>query len=350
MKGTKSKTAYKPYAQLGKYKGLDIIELSACGYSAMIAPSLGGNVLRLRNDEQGVEIFRFDADKSAEEIADAIEIHGLPTMYLPNRLDGGLLKTSDGEYHLPVNEPEPYRNCLHGFLHRRSYKVDRLHCDREKASAEISFEYTEEDEFFKYLPLSFTAQLCFTLSETGFDYKFTITNNSEKQLPVSVATHTTINAPFADGGRQEDIRLCAPIGKRCVLNERCLPSEDLAELTPWDKEYASGEKCPVLQVINNDMYFAGCMEDENGTSFHGLCAVDTASGKTVYYETSEEYGFWIFWNEWGFKGYFCPEPMTAMINAPNLSLPAELSGYRELAPEESFTCTQHIRVGKAPRR
>ena len=43
------------------------------------------------------------------------EIWGLPTLYLPNRFDGGVLRTSDGEYRLPINE-ERFGNHLHGFL------------------------------------------------------------------------------------------------------------------------------------------------------------------------------------------------------------------------------------------
>jgi aldose 1-epimerase len=50
------------------------------------------------------------------------------------------------------------------------------------------------------------------------------------------------------------------------------------------------------------------------------------------------------WNDKGFNGYFCPEPMSAMIDAPNLDLPADLTGYRELAPNESTTFHQHFRT------
>ena len=44
----------------------------------------------------------------------------------------------------------------------------------------------------------------------------------------------------------------------------------------------------------------------------------------------------------GFNGYFCPEPMTAMIDAPNLSMPAEMTGYREIKPQEAFEANQRF--------
>ena len=62
----------------------------------------------------------------------------------------------------------------------------------------------------------------------------------------------------------------------------------------------------------------------------------------IAYEVSDEYKFWIIWNDKGFNGYFCPEPMTAMIDAPNLSMPAEMTGYREIKPQEAFEANQRF--------
>jgi aldose 1-epimerase len=69
---------------------------------------------------------------------------------------------------------------------------------------------------------------------------------------------------------------------------------------------------------------------------------DEATVRRIGNEVSPEFKFWNMWNDRGFNGYFCPEPMTAMINSANLSLPREVSGYRELAPGESFTCWQRF--------
>ena len=52
------------------------------------------------------------------------------------------------------------------------------------------------------------------------------------------------------------------------------------------------------------------------------------------------------WNDKGFNGYFCPEPMTAMIDAPNLDMPREQTGYCEVAPGESYEAWQRFRTIK----
>ena len=126
-----------------------------------------------------------------------------------------------------------------------------------------------------------------------------------------------------------------------MLNERCLPTCEILPLSDYDLQYKNGTMCPVLKNIDNDMYTA-TVQTLNGKPFYGLTAVDTKTGKGIGYEVSENYRFWILWNDKGHNGYFCPEPMTAMIDAPNLNLPKEQTGYQELAPQETFTATQHF--------
>ncbi len=329
------------YTKLINFGGTPCVEFSAGGYKALVAYEIGSNVIRLHDDKNGMEFFRFDPDNTADNIRQSAEVWGLPTLYLPNRFADGTLKTSDAVYHLPVNEKAPYNNHIHGFLHKRAHTLKEHHADDNCAVVKTCYRYDENDEFFRYFPVRFLAEFTFTLSEHGLEHEVKLTNLSDKMMPISLATHTTINSPFADGGKEGNIRLHAPIGKRCELNDRCLPTEELLELNTSDTEYLKGGKCPVLQVVDNEMYFGETM-NLNGQPFHGVVAEDTESGKKLCYEVSDEYRFWIFWNDRGFNKYFCPEPMTAMIDAPNLSLPPEVSGYREIRPNESFTAYQRF--------
>ena len=328
--------------QLFNFNGMTCVRLQAGGYEALIAYEIGSNVIRLRDTRNNMEFFRFDQNNTADTIRQSAEVWGLPTLYLPNRFADGVLKASDAVYHLPVNEKAPYNNHIHGFIHKRVHEIVEHNADPNCAWLITRYVYDENDEFFQYLPVKFVAEYTFTLSEHGLEVDLKFTNTSgDKMLPMSLASHTTINAPFVDGAKEEDIRLTVPIGKKCELNERCLPTEVLKAPTMYDLEYSNGSKCPVLQVIDNDMYF-GENTTLGGEEFHGVIAEDIASGKKLCYEVSEEYGFWIIWNDRGFNHYFCPEPMTAMIDAPNLTLPADISGYREVRPGESFKTHQRF--------
>lgn len=331
----------KNTTQLMNWNGTSCVRMNAGGYEALVAYEIGCNVIRLRCNTKEIEFFRWNPDNSAETIKQSAEVWGLPTLYLPNRFADGKLKTSDALYQLPVNEKAPYNNHIHGFLHKRTFEIVEHNADSNCAWVKARYVYDENDEFFKYLPIKFVAEYTFTLSAHGLEQDICFTNVSKKMLPMSLASHTTINAPFVDGAQESDIRLTVPAGKRCELNERCLPTEKMKSLTMWDLEYKSGNKCPVLQVCDNDMY-TGEYAELDGEKLHGVIAEDIASGKKLCYEVSEEYKFWIVWNDRGFNHYFCPEPMTAMIDAPNLSLPADITGYTEVRPGETFKAHQRF--------
>lgn len=331
----------KNTTQLMNWNGTSCVRMNAGGYEALVAYEIGCNVIRLRCNTKEMEFFRWNPDNTAETIKQSAEVWGLPTLYLPNRFADGKLKTSDAVYQLPVNEKAPYNNHIHGFLHKRTFEIVEHNADSNCAWVKARYVYDENDEFFQYIPIKFVAEYTFTLSAHGLEQDICFTNVSNKMLPMSLASHTTINAPFVDGAQESDIRLTVPAGKKCELNERCLPTEKLKSLTMWDLEYKSGNKCPVLQVCDNDMY-TGEYAELDGEKFHGVIAEDIASGKKLCYEVSEEYKFWIVWNDRGFNHYFCPEPMTAMIDAPNLSLPADITGYTEVRPGETFKAHQRF--------
>ena len=334
-------------AHMIEYKNESCIELKAGGYVAMIAPGIGSNVIRLRDEANDIEIFRFDPAVSIEEIKQSPEVYGLPSLYLPNRLNGGLLKASDATYHLPVNEVD-LGNFLHGFLHKRKHSVVDVTATETEAIAKTEYLYDESDEYFQYLPITFKVEYTFTLSETGFYYEQTFTNLSKVQMPFGTATHTTMMGPFTSNGEGKDMRLYIPIGEKWKLSDRCLPTTDLIPLDNHDRQYITGSLVPVKQIIDNDVYYA--LEGEvDGEPFYGALITDLGSGKEIRYEVCKDYKFWVIWNDRGEKGYFCPEPMSWMIDAPNLPLAPEDSGYEELAPGESKTMTQHIYT-KAPKK
>ena len=51
------------YSKLTDFNGTPVAEISAGGYTAMIAYELGSNVIRLHDDKNGIEFFRFKNPK-----------------------------------------------------------------------------------------------------------------------------------------------------------------------------------------------------------------------------------------------------------------------------------------------
>lgn len=322
------------------FKGISACKLDADKYSCIIVPSMGGLVVRMTDNKMKLEFFKYREEATIAQMNEARCLWGLPTLYLPNRFDKGVLKTSDAVYQLPINEPL-LDNFIHGWVHDREHEIVLAEADDERAVLTTRYVFDEKDEMFKYIPLSFVLTYTFTLSAKGLEHKVTLESLADKKLPVSVCTHTCFNAPMTVGGKQDTMRLEVPVEKTCVLNERFLPTEELPPLDENGKLYKSGEMVPVLHDINNHMY-TGCDTTLDGEKFHGCIVTDTETGARICNEVSKEYRFWNMWNDSGVNGYFCPEPMTAMINSPNLSLPYEVSGYCEISKGEKYTCTQRF--------
>lgn len=203
------------------------------------------------------------------------------------------------------------------------------------AVAVTSFTHNENDAMFEYFPLKFKLTYTFELSSEGLSHKVLLENLSEKSLPVSICTHTCINSPLNKNSDQSNLRISVPIVNRCELNKRFLPLDE------YDLQYVNVSMQPVLHSISNDMYTAG-ENNLNGKPFYGTVITDLQTGRQLCNEVCKEYKFWNIWNDKGSDGYFCPEPMTAMINAPNLSLSPDITGYRELSPKKRFECQQRF--------
>ena len=323
------------------FKGETCIELIAGDFRALIAPFNGSNVMKLENTALDIDILRNDLSLSPAELKAAAEVYGMPTLYLPNRLSHGNLKTSDAMYHFPCNDP--LGNHLHGFLHKRCHTIDDMYVEGESAVAKTSYVYDENDEFFETFPVSFKAEFVFTLTADGLDYTFTLTNLSKVQMPYGVCNHIAFKAPFTNGGSGANVRLQVPIGDKWELSDTCIPTEKTLPLTRYDMMYKEGDMVPVLQDIDNDLYTAE-MNELDGKPFYGVIVTDKVTGVRVCYEVCDVMKYWIMWNDHGMKEFFCPEPMSWNIDAPNLSGDSAVTGYTELAPGESKTVTERIFV------
>ena len=327
-------------SELKKFKEKDVILLKAGRYTATIAPFLGSNIISMMDVENDISFFRKDESLSIEELKASAEVYGFPTLLYPNRLKDGILKTSDAEYTFPIVDKEGH-NALHGFLHKREHSIVDMRVEGDVAIARTEYVYDEKDPFFETFPVSFKAEYTFRLPDEGMHYEFTLTNTSQKQLPFGVCNHTTMNGPFTTNGDEMKTRLFVTIGDKWPLNQRSLPTCDFISLDNHDKQYLTGSMIPVKHIINNDVYNCETYEVD-GLPFRGAVVTDLETGNEIRYEVDDNFKFWVIWNDGGEKGYFCPEPSTWMIDAPNLPLPGEESGYEELLPGMSKTVRQHI--------
>ena len=267
-------------------EGNPCIALKAGDYSAILAPSLGNNILRMRNEKENMEFFRYNEERPYHSAKENPEIYGFPFLYLPNRLENGILKVSDATYQLPVNEPEPYYTCLHGFLHKRSYKViEQTVVDDTTVKIVSQYKYDENDELFSLFPVSFVLTMTYTLSAfEGLHQQVQMQNiSTSRMLPCGFCSHTCFKAPFVDNTDSKDYVMQVPITKRWEVTPRILPTGRLLPLSSYDKKYNNGSMKTVNHKINNDL-FGGTNMTWNQKTFHGMVTTHTPSGRSIGYE------------------------------------------------------------------
>lgn len=331
------------YIEEIKYKGEPCINMVAGKYTCIIAPGIGSNIIRLYDTKNQLELLYFNKRIPIKWLRFPSLVCGMPTLLFPNRLGKGKLKTSDSEYNFPINE-EKLNNHIHGFLHKRKYNVVSTTINEELSQVETITRYTydERDSFYEYFPVSFTIDITFTLNLTGLHYSISITNNSDKMLPAGLGCHTSMKAPFIKRGSRKNVRIQIPAIKRCELNSNNLCTGELLDLSEEDLKYTDGTKLPVLNNIDNDMFLIGNLTLDDGRSIHGIRIFDTKTKHEIIYEVDNFYKFFIIWNCGGGTNFFCPEPMAWMIDAPNLNISPNISGYKEISPGQTLTAWQHL--------
>lgn len=320
-----------------RFKGEPCIKMSAGGYEAIVAPGIGCNMIRLHNIAAKTELLHYSWRTPIRFLRWPSLVHGIPTMLYPNRLEHGILRSSAKEYHFPSNE-KGRDNYIHGFLHSRKYNVDFMNYDSETDTAVLtcSYDYNDNDESYQYMPIDFKAVITYTLSKEGMKQELSITNLSEDPLPVGLGHHTAFMAPFSKDLKPSELRISFPAKKRIELIDD-LSTGNMTKLSAHDLKYVNGQACPVLSDINNEMYLLDTDEE-----IFGVTISNTKDLRKIIYEFSKEFKFLNQWNCGGNNSFYCVEPMTWMINAPNINMESSTTGYREIMKNETYSVWQKL--------
>jgi len=288
-----------------------MIEVETTEWRAKIFLEAGGNLSRLLHRPSGIEVLR--TPPSLEHLRAKPEVYGIPVLLPPNRIDGGRFSFQGRNYELPLNEPER-GNHLHGLVLARPWHLKNAACDY----VELGFDFMATSGF----PHDFSLSMSYRFTPEAVVQLFNITNRSSLPMPFGLGFHTTFNLPAA--GR---VKITVGEGHWEIVRPRCLPS---GKLLPWDNpdgvfddHRAISCHCPMnTEVID-------------GKPFRGIIITYPANTTKLYYEVDDQYRHWCLWNDGGGQGFFCAEPMTCMVNAPNLDLPAEVTGLQILPPATS---------------
>ena len=269
-------------------------------YEAKIQPSRGANCLSFCHVPSGISALRTYDPDTIEELDNPF-LYGTPLLFPPNRIKGGKFTYDSREYSLPINE-ESTGCFLHGTLHETPFEV----VEAKEDYVLCRYEATEKSPYLTY-PHAFTLDVKYELCEKGLKQTVSITNNSDKKMPVGLAFHTTFSMPFIKGGDVKNIKMTLPVGEEY---DRDMTDFSMTWETVDDKEFhqrlANGDVVPAEQFISRHF-----------SRPHGaaLRLTDTASGYSVVYDADDNFKYWMVYNG-GNEDFLCVEPQTWINSAP----------------------------------
>lgn len=319
----------------GEYQGEKAIWLKAGSYEAAVLPERGGNLVAFRDAERG---FRFVREPKTEEMDTFRQrpmVHGIPVLFPPNRYEDGKFPWNGRTYELPVNEL-PRNNHLHGFFFNIPWQVDDFGADGDTAYVVVAQRVTESHEAYAHFPHRFTIKIRYSLSERGLTQEVGVRNDGSEPMPCSIGFHTSLNAPFAPGSSAADCVARLTIGERVAMNERMLPTGELAPLNEEEKRFAGEGITPYFAQL--DHHYTAVPQDGSNR----MELLDTRLNVKLVYDAGAAYRFWMVYNADAASGFFCPEPQSGMVNAPNAPFSAEEIGLVSLAAGEVWQETSRF--------
>jgi len=325
-----------------EWNGFEAVVMEAAGWEALMIPSLGANMVKLVNKEKKLNILRTPKTDELEFFASRPQLFGLPLLFPPNRIEDGTYTHNGKTYNYPITIPDQ-NNHHHGTIKSQPFTVTKTNIGADYVEVEASFfSNIVNDAVYSYFPHQFECRMYFKLSACGLEHKVTFINESDTDMPLGVGYHTPIMIPFVEGASADHYKLWMSVGEKWEVNNRTLPTGTLLPLNETEQQLRTTGLKPTGSAIEWPMTAQPIEVD--GKPFNGAVIKDEANGVTVYYEVDDQYKHWTFWNNGGTVDWACPEPQTWAINAPNLDLPDEVTGFQTVAPGKSWSAVSKIYV------
>ncbi len=292
-------------------------KISICNgdWSAVIDAEHGANCISLRNEKYEARLLR---EPPINNLIDNPYLYGMPILFPVNRIENGSFEFEGRRYVFPINEPST--GChLHGELHKARF-------DPIKAEADsLQCRYCAEHGEYLGFPHAFEVLRKYELKNDGFYHTVTVTNLSERDMPVFLGFHTTFNTLFTRNCKKEDIRVFADISEEYERN--------------MEISYLPTGKKPAFDAVSESLSEGTYKPFDEKASRHyrgvgNMYITDIVNGIRMVYENDEKYGFRLIYNGGG-DGYICLEPQTCLANCQNSPFSREEAGFDFLRPKES---------------
>jgi aldose 1-epimerase len=290
-----------------------------------IVPGWGSHLISLYSKEADCECLR--VPKTAAEYHRIPVLYGVPILFPPNRIEDGIFSFKGRKYQLELNELK-YHNHIHGFLYKEKWDLVRAEIVDGRVLVETEIHSSMRPHIYGQFPHLFTIKMTYVLHGETLSQTATIISHDKEEFPWGLGYHTTFLFPIGPDSSPEDCSLSLSVDKRWKLNQRMLPTGELEEF-PEREQLRQGVS--LQGWIQDDVYLSSVQQDGENQAV----IIDHKLGLKVVYQCDAIFKHWVLYNGDGKQGFVCPEPYTWVTNAPNLQLPASLTGIQVLSSGES---------------
>ncbi|SFU45317.1 aldose 1-epimerase [Alicyclobacillus macrosporangiidus] len=319
------------------YLGLRAIRLTAGSYQAVVLPDIGANLISFRDIDRGLSFLREPTPDEMPVFLTTPTTWGIPVLFPPNRIEDGTFTIGNMTYHFPINE-ESRQNHLHGFLHNTPWTVEDSGRLEGEAFVRLAVHVDETHPAYQIFPHPFQFTLEYRVTCTGLRQTADVVNLGHWPMPFMLGFHTAIRIPFSPLSTERDYVFTATIGRRWELNHRMLPTGACQTLNGGEARISGEGIYPFFEPMDNH-YTAS---PQNGRNY--VTVTDKRFNLRLVYDAGLRYRHWMIWNNNAEGRFFCPEPQTNLVNAPNAPVPPDASGLLMLSPGERWTETSILYV------
>lgn len=199
----------------------DLIRLATDGWTAVIAPSIGGAICALTYRDEPI------LRPTPDEVIKAGNVRSTacyPLIPYGNRIAQRRFSFAGAGYELAANFPGPH--SLHGVGWRRAWRVDAA----DETSCALGLDHRPTVSGGEDWPFAFDARQVFSLGAAGLTVAMSVTNSGETDAPAGIGLH-----PFFV--RRPGQRLAFNSQGAWTNGPDMLPAERLS-VRPW--RYAAG--------------------------------------------------------------------------------------------------------------
>lgn len=256
-------------------------------FTAEFSPELGGLLHRL--EWHGIPLLHDFAARDDWEAAPAI--FGIPVLFPPNRIEDGTFSFQGRQVTLPLNEPAPRHNHLHGIALQAHWTLEPQTSSEAFA---LRYDYNQDAPEFAGYPFPATLRLTYAFAPNCMTQTITVTNRGDQDMPCALGCHTAFVAPR---------RLRISSASTCleVPPPRHLPT---GASLPWN-EHGNDAQWFDPNPLRISRHFRS-----QGLPFASL---DYGSFQ-LDYRPDPQFTWWMLWKPTPDCGFVCPEPMNIPVN------------------------------------